>query len=171
MAMAAARYEKCGLVRSFIVQTPSLDSIGATADHRSTAQQKSLSRRCLSQAASVYSWRSPRSASSSSVDEDTSYVTSSPWTAIRSHVYHGLGRQAYSSGKPEEAIEHFLELLVGDSNQRSLVGEYDDETNAQGDTEVGGDVSCLEDFTLAWEVRYNSIRLALLALSSKLTWY
>lgn len=67
------------------------------------------------------------------------------WNAIRSHLHHGLGRQAYNVGKADEAVEHFLELLVG--------------AGVQGD-EAAGEESWLDDFGLAWEVRLCSARSA-----------
>ncbi|KAK4704695.1 trafficking protein particle complex subunit 8, partial [Phenoliferia sp. Uapishka_3] len=102
MAMAATRYEKSGI--------------------------KSLSRRCLSQASSMYMIDPPP------LDPRWS-ATISGWNAIRSHLHHGLGRQAYNVGKSEDAIEHFLELLAG----------------AEGGGESGGEQSWLDDFGLAWE--------------------
>ncbi|KAL8283651.1 hypothetical protein RQP46_005446 [Phenoliferia psychrophenolica] len=103
MAMAATRYEKSGL--------------------------KSLSRRCASQAASVYRVEPP--------PEDPRWsATIAGWGAIRAHLRHGLGRQAYNVGKSDEAVEHFLELLVG--------------ADVRGDDD-GGEPSWLEDFGLAWE--------------------
>lgn len=117
--MAANRYEKSGLVRNF--------TLLLRGDHSILAVQKSLSRRCLSQAASVYR-----------VNPDAA----SGWTAIRSHLHHGLGRQAYNVGKSDEAVAHFLELLVG--------------ADAEAGDDDGGEQSWLDDFGLAWEVRFFS---------------
>ncbi|KAI5480856.1 (transport protein particle) complex protein Trs85 [Pseudohyphozyma bogoriensis] len=104
MTMAAARYEKTGL--------------------------KSLSRRCLSQASTLYR-----------VEDPTPFLQDPRWTnnmrgwkAIRSHVHHSLGRQTYNVGKSDDAVEQFLELLVG-----------------AGDGEGGDDEAWLDDFGMAWE--------------------
>ena len=36
-----------------------------------------------------------------------------PWLAIRTYMHHSLARQAYTVGDALDAVEHFLELLVG----------------------------------------------------------
>ncbi|KAM0755961.1 hypothetical protein T439DRAFT_376232 [Meredithblackwellia eburnea MCA 4105] len=115
MAMAATRYEKSGI--------------------------KSLSRRCLSQAASVYYL--PSSASPGSIVPTFSPRHLPPpgqtgWTAIRSHLHHSLAQQSYNVGQNLSAVEHFLNLLVG-IEHRSFGYKND------------GEESWLEDFGLAWE--------------------
>ncbi|KAK4058005.1 hypothetical protein OIO90_000744 [Microbotryomycetes sp. JL221] len=105
MSMAAARFEKCGF--------------------------KSLSRRCLSQASTVFR--------AETFDSDpVRHPQHLPlWTGIRGHLHHGLGRQAYKVGLSVDAAEQFLQLLVG---QESFDGE-----DALDETDW------LEDFALAWE--------------------
>ncbi|KAM0793278.1 hypothetical protein ACM66B_000739 [Microbotryomycetes sp. NB124-2] len=105
MSMAAARYEKCGF--------------------------KSLSRRCLSQASSVF-----RVNTYSDDDQVRQPRQTAAWTGIRDHLHHGLGRQAYNVGRSLEATEQFLQLLVG-----QVAVESDDVT----------DPEWLDDFALAWE--------------------
>lgn len=75
------------------------------------------------------------------IDPLSDLTNSTTWDGIRSHLHYGLGRQAYNVGKADEAVEHFLELLVGG-------GEHTGE----------GEESWLDDFGLAWEVRYNLFR-------------
>ncbi|BGP12587.1 hypothetical protein JCM10213v2_000504 [Rhodosporidiobolus nylandii] len=120
MAMAAARYEKCGV--------------------------KPLSLRCLSQASSLYSL--PPSPSSSSSDEPPSpastslsdprlpppSVTLSSFLAIRQHLHHSLARQSYTAGSSLAACRAFLELLAGSppGGDASEAAEW------------------LDDFALAW---------------------
>lgn len=58
------------------------------------------------------------------------------WSAIRAHIHHSLGRQSYNVGNSDDALQHFLELLVGRD-----VGQADS-------VELGW----LDDFALAWEV-------------------
>lgn len=88
--------------------------------------QKSFSRRCLSQAVSIYKIKSS--------------PTGTPeqgWDGIRSHCYRGLARQAYNAGRAEQAIEYFLELPLG---------------SGLSPEEETVEVSWLDDFALAWEV-------------------
>lgn len=92
--------------------------------------QKSLSRRCLSQAASVY--QIPTRPSDPS-DPRFPHSPLTGWSSVRSHLHHSLGRQAYNVGKSDDAVEHFLQLLVG-----------------AGDGAAVGD-DWLDDFALAWE--------------------
>ncbi|KAK4054931.1 hypothetical protein OIV83_000855 [Microbotryomycetes sp. JL201] len=103
MAMAAARYEKCGF--------------------------KLLSRRCLAQASSVFKFNS-------NLENDVRHPRQpAAWTGIRGHLYHGLGRQAYSVGRSIEAAEQFLQLLVG---------------QAAVESEDLYESDWLDDFALAW---------------------
>lgn len=101
MAMAAARFEKTGF--------------------------KSLSRRSLSQAVSIYRGYGEGGGRG--------------WNAIRSHCFRGLGRQAYNAGKAVEAVEFFLELPEKEEEGGNF-GEREEEE------------SWLEDFGLAWEVSW-----------------
>ncbi|BGP21457.1 (transport protein particle) complex protein Trs85 [Rhodotorula toruloides] len=126
MAMAAARYEKCGI--------------------------KSLSRRCLSQASTVFRPLPfyPESPASDSTPPLTSLLPPllpppssppAPWLAIRTHIHHSLARQAYTVGSAFEAIENFLQLLVGVDSASTGAGE------------AGGEgVDWLDDFALAFSL-------------------
>ncbi|ORY80223.1 ER-golgi trafficking TRAPP I complex 85 kDa subunit-domain-containing protein [Leucosporidium creatinivorum] len=124
LAMAAARYEKSGL--------------------------KSLSRRCLSQSSTLYRIPIlpspvPSANPTNPPTSDPRYPSSSPlssWSAIRSHLHHGLGRQAYNVGKAGDAVQHFLELLKGKEMGEAGVG---------GGGGGGGEEDWLDDFGLAWE--------------------
>ncbi|GAA5918451.1 hypothetical protein JCM1841_003975 [Sporobolomyces salmonicolor] len=118
MVMAAARYEKSGL--------------------------KSLSRRCLSQASTLYRVpslpsRSPSSPATASLSlcDPRLPPTLTSFTAIRTHLHHNLARQSYNVGLAPQALAHFLELLAGEP--------------AGGDGGREGQVDWLEDFGLAWE--------------------
>jgi hypothetical protein len=53
--------------------------------------EKSYSRRCLDRASQIY--------------------RSTPWTAAQDRIEYSLGRQAYTLGESEVAVEHFLRLL------------------------------------------------------------
>ncbi|GAA5834924.1 hypothetical protein JCM11251_002063 [Rhodosporidiobolus azoricus] len=133
MAMAAARYEKCGI--------------------------KSLSRRCLFQASTLYRI-SPSAATYSSAENDqppsvastslsdprlpapssSASPTLSNFTAVHTHLHHSLARQAYTVGAPLEAVSHFLQLLSA-STARPGGGVQDE----------GEELDWLDDFALAWE--------------------
>ncbi|WVQ74505.1 hypothetical protein IAR50_004106 [Cryptococcus sp. DSM 104548] len=56
-----------------------------------TAGLKTYSRRCLERASEVY--------------------RTAPWTAAQNHIEYSLGRQAYTLGQSDVAVEHFLRLL------------------------------------------------------------
>ncbi|BGP28622.1 hypothetical protein JCM10296v2_000358 [Rhodotorula toruloides] len=129
MAMAAARYEKCGI--------------------------KSLSRRCLSQASTVFrplpfypeaslSDPTPPPPTLTSLLPPLLPSPSSPpapWLSIRTHIHHSLARQAYTVGSAFEAIEDFLQLLVGAESASTAAGD------------AGGDgVDWLDDFALAFSL-------------------
>ncbi|BGO99248.1 hypothetical protein NBRC10513v2_000352 [Rhodotorula toruloides] len=129
MAMAAARYEKCGI--------------------------KSLSRRCLSQASTVFRPLPiyPEASMSDSTPPPPALTSllppllpspsspPAPWLSIRTHIHHSLARQAYTVGSAFEAIDNFLQLLVG----------ADSASTAAGD--AGGDgVDWLDDFALAFSL-------------------
>ncbi|GAA5949848.1 hypothetical protein JCM3765_007713 [Sporobolomyces pararoseus] len=104
MCLAGIRYEKSGL--------------------------KSISRRCLSQASTLYS-------SSSSSTSSNSIGT---FLSIKTYLHHSLARQAYNASKPLDAIYHFLKLLPST-------------TTTSGEVEVeGGSLDWLDDFSLAWEL-------------------
>ena len=53
--------------------------------------QKAYSRRCLDRASQAY--------------------RSTPWTAAQDRIEYSLGRQAYTLGESDVAVEHFLRLL------------------------------------------------------------
>ncbi|CED84527.1 Protein with predicted involvement in meiosis (GSG1) [Phaffia rhodozyma] len=55
--------------------------------------QKTFSRRCLEQAVVLYRKQT--------------------WTKAQDHVEHSLGRQAYSQGQSEVAVDHFVRLMKG----------------------------------------------------------
>ncbi|GAA5861311.1 hypothetical protein JCM1840_005328 [Sporobolomyces johnsonii] len=124
MVMAAARYEKSGL--------------------------KALSRRCLSQASTLYrvpppslpspSSRSPSSppTASLSLRDPRLPPTLTSFTAIRTHLHHNLARQSYNVGLAPQALAHFLQLLAGEPAGGDCGGRE-------------GQVEWLEDFGLAWE--------------------
>jgi hypothetical protein len=77
--------------------------------------QKAYSRRCLDRASQVY--------------------RSTPWTAAQDRIEYSLGRQAYTLGESDVAVEHFLRLL------------------RREDTGVAGSQNMiLEDMALAYEV-------------------
>ncbi|ORY24398.1 ER-golgi trafficking TRAPP I complex 85 kDa subunit-domain-containing protein [Naematelia encephala] len=61
-----------------------------------TAGFKSYSRRCLDRASSTY--------------------RSAPWTAAQDRIEYSLGRQAYTLGQSDVAVEHFLRLLRREEN-------------------------------------------------------
>jgi len=70
---------------------------------------------------------------------DPRFPSSSPlsgWSSVRTHLHHSLGRQAYNVGRSADAVEHFLQLLVGAGGDGSGAG-------------IGED--WLDDFALAWE--------------------
>ncbi|GAA5859599.1 hypothetical protein JCM8547_006157 [Rhodosporidiobolus lusitaniae] len=128
MVAAGVRYEKCGV--------------------------KSLSRRCLAQASTLYrpppsylsfsfSTSEPPPVSLTSLSDPrlpapSPSSSSSPanqlgsFTATRSYLSHSLGRQAYTVGDASSAVTHFLELLSPGSGG-------------------GEELDWLDDFTLAWE--------------------
>lgn len=56
-----------------------------------TAGLKTYSRRCLDRASQIY--------------------RSTPWTAAQDRIEYSLGRQAYTLGESDVAVEHFLRLL------------------------------------------------------------
>ncbi|SCZ90825.1 BZ3500_MvSof-1268-A1-R1_Chr1-3g02288 [Microbotryum saponariae] len=118
MIMAAKRYEKCGV--------------------------KSLSRRCLNMTRGIYRGVGEGEVNADWWRDDVRYETfhdalgvegksgRGGWDAVTNHLEHTLARQAYSVGKPIEAVGHFLELIKG-----------------QNDDEDGEE--WLDDFALAWE--------------------
>lgn len=104
---AAKRFEVCGLVR------PSLRSVPAKLSHRVVPpSQKSYSTRCLERALVIY--------------------RRSTWTQAQFFVEHALGRQAYTMGQSDVAVEHFIRLL------------------GLAEGQSGG---WLDDFELAFQVR------------------
>ena len=107
LVMAARRYETAGLVRLFgCAFFPSLIVF---------ILQKTYSRRCLDRASQFY--------------------RSTPWTAAQNRIEYSLGRQAYTIGESDVAVEHFLRLL------------------RKEDTGVAGSQGgVLEDMSLAYEV-------------------
>lgn len=56
--------------------------------------QKAFSRRCFRQAAVLY--------------------RNQDWKRAQTHIEHALGRQAYTVGESDVAVEHFVRLLKGD---------------------------------------------------------
>ncbi|WWD16547.1 hypothetical protein CI109_100974 [Kwoniella shandongensis] len=79
-----------------------------------TAGLKTFSRRCLERASQIY--------------------RASPWTAAQDRIEYSLGRQAYTIGESDVAVEHFLRLL------------------RREDTGVpGSQAGPLEDMALAYE--------------------
>ncbi|GAA6008142.1 uncharacterized protein JCM10292_001859 [Rhodotorula paludigena] len=132
MAMAAARYEKCGV--------------------------KALSRRCLSQASTLYRPLASLSPADPSAPPPLTSLLDprlppspsaplAPWLAIRSHLHHSLARQAYTVGAAHDAVAHFLELLVGSSASAAPSSS----AGAGAGAGVGaGD--WLDDFALAWDL-------------------
>lgn len=77
--------------------------------------QKAFSRRCLDRASQIY--------------------RATPWTAAQDRIEYSLGRQAYTLGESDVAVEHFLRLL------------------RREDTGVPGSQNMiLEDMALAYEV-------------------
>ncbi|GAA5899344.1 Trs85p [Sporobolomyces salmoneus] len=127
MCLAGIRYEKSGL--------------------------KSLSRRCLSQASSLYSLSSspPSDPSFSFESRLTALPTfSNPTTifsAVRTYLHHSLARQAYNASQPLDAIYHFLQLLP---RKHSAPIDVTDEAGAG--SEGGEGLDWLDDFTLAWDL-------------------
>ncbi|KAL7419589.1 hypothetical protein Q5752_005501 [Cryptotrichosporon argae] len=81
-----------------------------------TAGLKAYSRRCLERASGL--------------------VRTAAWTAARDRIEYSLGRQAYTLGQADVAVEHFLRLL-----QREDTGA------------AGSQGMVLEDLALAYEVR------------------
>ncbi|GAA6031924.1 hypothetical protein JCM8097_003339 [Rhodosporidiobolus ruineniae] len=136
MVMAAVRYEKCGV--------------------------KSLSRRCLSQAASLYALPPP-SASSYSAPPSVASTSLSPphlpppsqplssFLATYQHLHHSLGRQAYTVGDPAAAVRHFLSLLRGEAPGGGEVGESDEAGAGGAGGGAAGAVDWLDDLALAWQ--------------------
>ncbi|GAA5932301.1 hypothetical protein JCM3775_001186 [Rhodotorula graminis] len=144
MALAAARYEKSGV--------------------------KSLSRRCLSQAAALY-LPAPSSSSTSSTDASlpppvTSLApptrpppTDTPqWSAIRTHLHHALARQSYTVGAAQDSVDNFLALLgTGTSaTTAASTSSLDDSAGAVGDGAMGDAPEWLDDFALAWDLLASS---------------
>ncbi|BGP44635.1 hypothetical protein JCM10450v2_000449 [Rhodotorula kratochvilovae] len=92
MAMAAARYEKCGV--------------------------KALSIRCLSQSSTLF-LPAPPSPSASPPPLASLLLppslpparTAAQWSAIRTHLHHALARQSYTVGRAGDACRHFVALL------------------------------------------------------------
>ncbi|GAA5866902.1 hypothetical protein JCM3774_004598 [Rhodotorula dairenensis] len=168
LAMAAARYEKCGV--------------------------KALSRRCLGQAAVLFEPSSPsasaqayhpdyEAAEAAPGGTDPSAAASpppltalldpryppprdrdprrspsvAPWLSIRTYMHHSLARQAYTVGDALDAVEHFLQLLVGNPpypSDRRVDANLDPAavpaTMGDGDVDGGGD--WLDDFALAYSL-------------------
>jgi hypothetical protein len=156
MAMAAARYEKCGIV-SFL--SPFAGLMRAARERWLIfvfeETQKSLSRRCLSQASTVFRplpfYPEPSPTDSTPAPPPLTSLLSpllpspssppAPWLAIRTHIHHSLARQAYTVGSASEAIENFLQLLVGADSTSTSAGD------ASGDG-----VDWLDDFALAFSL-------------------
>lgn len=86
-----------------------------------TAGLKKYSRRCLDRASQIY--------------------RSAPWTAAQDRIEYSLGRQAYTLGECDTAVEHFLRLL-----KRENTGV------------PGSQAGPLQDMALAYEVRYLTTR-------------
>ena len=107
LVLAARRYETAGLVR-------------VSAAYQIVAYtmlQKTYSRRCLDRSSQLY--------------------RSTLWTAAQDRIEYSLGRQAYTLGESDLAVEHFLRLLRKD------------------DTGVpGSQDGVLEDMSLAYKVRF-----------------
>ncbi|GAA5909187.1 hypothetical protein JCM8208_003405 [Rhodotorula glutinis] len=140
MALAAARYEKCGV--------------------------KPLSRRCLSQAAALY-LPSPSSPSANdpslpppitSLASPTSPPPTAPaqWSAIRTHLHHALARQSYTVGAAQDSVDNFLELLGTGSSLAPAGTGVDGAAGAAGDGAAGDAPEWLDDFALAWDLLASS---------------
>ena len=69
------------------------------------AEQKKYSRRCLEKASEIY--------------------RSAPWSAAQDVIEYSLGRQAYTLGESDVAVEHFLRLL-GRRDSNSQAGVLED---------------------------------------------
>ncbi|GAA6061352.1 hypothetical protein JCM10212_004833 [Sporobolomyces blumeae] len=125
MVMAGVRYEKCGL--------------------------KSLSRRCLSQASSLYTLPLPSPLEPIVPSSCTPRQTT--FSSIRSHLHHSLGRQAYNVGDSIDALFHFVQLLVPTPSSAVPTGQGDEGELGQGGGAGGAEPSddWLDDFSLAWE--------------------
>ncbi|KPV78297.1 uncharacterized protein RHOBADRAFT_50778 [Rhodotorula graminis WP1] len=131
---------------------------------------KSLSRRCLSQAAALY-LPAPSSSSTSSTDASlpppvTSLApptrpppTDTPqWSAIRTHLHHALARQSYTVGAAQDSVDNFLALLgTGTSaTTAASTSSLDDSAGAVGDGAMGDAPEWLDDFALAWDLLASS---------------
>ncbi|GAA6006499.1 hypothetical protein JCM10207_004953 [Rhodosporidiobolus poonsookiae] len=134
LAMAAARYEKCGV--------------------------KSLSRRCLAQLSTLYTapvplpsldtspppvaltaLSDPRIPPPPSPSSRTANTQPRTFPALHTHINHALARQSYTAHAPAVACRHFLRLLEPAAAPLSI-GE-----GAQEDQ-----LDWLDDFQLAWEL-------------------
>lgn len=75
-----------------------------------------------------------------------------PWLAIRTYMHHSLARQAYTVGNALDAVEHFLELLVGSAALDPTTAATAEATTTMsaGDSAAGGD--WLDDFALAYSL-------------------
>ncbi|GAA5838347.1 hypothetical protein JCM9279_003214 [Rhodotorula babjevae] len=148
MALAAARYEKCGV--------------------------KSLSRRCLSQAAALYLPAPSSSSSDPSVPPPIASLASptrppphdpAQWSAIRTHLHHALARQSYTVGAAQDSVDNFLALLgtssgpAGAASASASVGG-DGAAGASGDGAASDAPEWLDDFALAWDLLASSSSLA-----------
>lgn len=118
-------------------------------------RQKSLSRRCLSQASSLYS---PSSSSPTSTLATTRTChEKTTFEAIKTHLHHSLARQAYNASQPLDSITHYLQLL---STRPPSTTSSDPSAAFDGDGEEGVNASIgeevaldwLDDFSLAWEL-------------------
>jgi hypothetical protein len=104
---------------------------------------KLLSRRCLSQASTLYS---------TSSDSDSS--SSGTFSAIKTYLHHSLARQAYNASLPLEAIRHFLKLIPPPLHTDTTTTTTPEEG---GEVVVGGSqLDWLDDFSLAWELLLSS---------------
>ncbi|GAA5923269.1 TRAPP III-specific subunit 85 family protein [Sporobolomyces koalae] len=109
---------------------------------------KTLSRRCLSQASTVYSPFPPSSDPSSSTESHNT-----TFDAVRSYLHHSLARQAYNSSQPLVAISHYLQLLAT-SSANPLASQQQDAGSAEAEASGDG-LDWLDDFSLAWDLLGN----------------
>ena len=153
MALAAARYEKCGVVRPLPLDLSFSQALVSRPCTDDLLAQKSLSRRCLSQAAALY-LPSPSSTSDPSLPPPISSLaspTSPPptdpaqWSAIRTHLHHALARQSYTVGAAQDSVDNFLALLGTGS------GPFGSSSAASSSSTAGFD-----GFALAWDLLASS---------------
>ena len=171
-ALAAARYEKCGVVRPLPLDLSFSQALVSRPCTDDLLAQKSLSRRCLSQAAALY-LPSPSSTSDPSLPPPISSLaspTSPPptdpaqWSAIRTHLHHALARQSYTVGAAQDSVDNFLALLgtgsgpFGSSSaaSSSSTAGFDGGAGAAGDGAASDAPEWLDDFALAWDLLASS---------------